>query len=192
MPIAAWSKNLFQDRVEFNDFLNAEEVETLVDNKNLKVLQCSTPVQPLTWDRLNEQFFTRRPDVELRLYGYYSQVCDLSFTARMANVRYFLADCLMDASGMENIASMEKLEKLCIGIYHLESFDFLKLVTPHLKKLQLGRTRSKKPDLSLISRFQTLEGLYIEGQQKNIEVCLSSWIYRTSPYVRSVRRISAI
>ena len=34
----------------------------------------------------------------------------------------------------------------------------------------LGRTKSKKPDLSPLARFHLLEDLYLEGQQKNIEV----------------------
>jgi len=170
MPITGWINRLFEDRIEFKDFLTTAEIEALVDNKNLKVLQCSAPVQSETWDLLNTQFFPRRPDVDLRLYGFYTQACDLSFAARMTNVRRFLADELMDATGVEHIAAMEKLEKLCIGIYHLESFNFLSHVTPHLKRLQLGRTRSKKPDLSMLSRFGSLEGVYIEGHHKNIEV----------------------
>jgi hypothetical protein len=170
MPLAGWVNRLFEDRIEFTDYLTPVEVEALVMNKNLKVLQCSAPVQPQTWDLLNTQFFTQRPDVDLRIYGFYTQDCDLSFTTRMTNVHRFLADCLMDASGIEHIAAMQKLEKLCIGIYNLESFDFLSQVAPHLKRLQLGRTRSKKPDLSLLSRFASLEGVYIEGHHKNIEV----------------------
>ena len=54
-----------------------------------RCLQCSEPVEIDTWDLLNEQFFPLRPDVELRVFGFYSLVCDLSFTASMTNVRRF-------------------------------------------------------------------------------------------------------
>jgi hypothetical protein len=97
-------------------------------------------------------------------------VCDLSFASGMTNVRHFSADCLRDAVGVEHIAAMEQLESLGVGIYHLEDFGFLNQVTQSLKKLFLGATRSRKPDLSPLSRFGSLEEIYVEGQQKNIEV----------------------
>jgi hypothetical protein len=76
----------------------------------------------------------------------------------------------MDAVGVENVSALEKIESLQVGIYHLEGFRFLDQVNKHLKKLSLGQTKSKKPDLSVLSRFESLEEIYLEGQQKNIDV----------------------
>ena len=115
-------------------------------------------------------FFNQNPQVELRVYGHYSLVCDLSFTSRMTNVRHFSADCLMDATGFQHLARMEKVESLAVGVYHLDSFEFLNQLSPKINKLSLGRTKSKKPDLSPIVRFADLEKIYLDGQQKNIEV----------------------
>jgi hypothetical protein len=170
MPLVEWSKRLFNDRINFEGALTGRDVQRIVGDRDLKVLQCSSPVNMKTWDLLNNEFFPKRPEVELRVYGFYSQVCDLTFASQMSNVRHFSADCLMDAVGLDHIASMDGLESLGIGIYHLDNFDFLNQVTPRLKKIFLGRTKSSKPDCSPLSRFDSLEKIYLEGQRKNIEV----------------------
>jgi hypothetical protein len=170
VPLITWSKRLFQDRIDFDDSLTHQEVQVLIADEDLKVLQCSRPVELKTWELLNDTFFAKRPEVELRVYGFYTSVCDLAFTSLMTNVHHFSADCLMDAIRVEHLGSMENLESLGVGIYHLESFDFLSSLTPRLKKLFLGRTKSKRPDLSPLSRFWSLEKIYLEGQQRNIEI----------------------
>ena len=170
MPLITWSKNLFRDRIDFDNSLTSEEIQELIADQELKVLQFSNPVNLQTWDLLNNEFFTRRPEIELRAYGFYSSVCDLAFTSRMTNVHHFSADCLMNAEGVEHIASMENLESLRVGIFHLTGFEFLDQITPRLKRLFLGRTKSKKPNLAHLSRFDSLEEIYIEGQQKSIQV----------------------
>ncbi len=170
MPVEKWSKALFTDRVDFSKSLTRKEVQALIADKDLKVLQCLSPVNSRTWKLLNDEFFTRRPEVELRVDGFLSLACDLAFTSEMTNVHHFSADCLMDAVGVEHIATMENLESLRIGIFHLADFRFLNLITTGLKRLFLGSTKSKKPDLSPLTRFTLLEEISIEGQQKNIEV----------------------
>ncbi|MEN8241351.1 MAG: hypothetical protein ABFS17_05480 [Chloroflexota bacterium] len=161
---------VFEERVQFREKLTKREIQALISNKALKVLQCSEPVKTRTWKLLNEQFFPKRPEVQLRVYGWYAQVCDLSFVTMLTNVRNFSADSLMHAQGVEHLSAMEKLESLGVGIFHLEGFDFLNQVPSRLKKLYLGETKSKKPDLSPLNRFHLLEEIYLVGQQKNIEV----------------------
>ena len=108
--------------------------------------------------------------IELRVYGFYSAVCDLSFVSRVGNVRRFSADCLRQATSVEHIADLENLEELSIGIYGLDSFDFLMQLPDGIKRLSLAATKSKKPQLQMLSRFQSLTHLYLERQQQNIEV----------------------
>lgn len=158
------------ERVEFSEPLSEDDLRRLVASPKIKVLQCSSPVKESTWHLLNSEFFPRRPEVQLRLYGFYGLVCDLSFTARMVNVRHFSADCLMEATGVEHITEMPNLQSLQIAIYELKSFDFLWHLPLGLSSLLLGLTRSKKPDLLPLSRFGKLAQLYLEGQQKHIEV----------------------
>jgi len=158
------------DRVEFKDPITITDIDYLVSYPQIKVLQCSSPVKDATWDLLNSEFFQRRPDVEFRIFGFYSQKCDLSFASRMSYVRHFTANCLMNATGVEAIAEIPGLQTLIIGIDYLDNFNFLWNVSDTLTSLLLGATRSKKPDLTPLSRFQGLTRIYLDGQQKNIEV----------------------
>ncbi len=88
---------------------------------------------------------------------------------RIPKVRHFCADCLIDVTGLENIAALENLETLSVGIYHLESLDFLSLVPSSLAGLTIQRTKSSKPNLKYLNRFQDLRCLYLDGQQTNIK-----------------------
>lgn len=157
-------------RADFDDGLRSNEIESLVGDPALRVIQTSAPVSDSTWQALNDEFFSRRPDVELRVYGHYGLECDLSFASRMSNVRRFAADSLTKARNAEHIAEIPGLESLSLGIFELESFRVLDLVDPGLTTLRLGATRSKKPDLSPVDRFKRLNVVYIEGHTKNIEV----------------------
>jgi hypothetical protein len=145
----------------------------LVDSQQLKVVQFDEPLPLSLLVSLNEELFARRPDVELRAYGFYNKVCDLSFCSNMFNVRRFRADCLQHATGIDHIAKMPMLESLGIGVFDLTSFAMLADVNANLSELSLLDTKSKKPDLSIISRFHSLRKLSLIGQQKNIAVLSS-------------------
>jgi hypothetical protein len=159
------------DRAVFARSLRAAEVDALAADPQLCVLQTSSPVDTATWDLLNDRFFTKRPEVELRVFGFYGSACDFKFLSRLQNVRRFSADCLMKAYGIEQVAALEQLESLTVGIFDLESFEFLEqLRTSNLRELSLCATKSKKPSLAPLARFSQLRKLYLEGQQKNIDV----------------------
>ena len=119
-------------------------------------------------NRLEKMLFSDRPDIALRIYGHYSSECDLSYLALIPSVRRLSLDCLQKASGVEVVASLKNLEMLGVGIFDLDHFEFLHEVTPYLKELRLHSTQSKKPKIDCISRFEGLECLYLEGQQKGI------------------------
>jgi hypothetical protein len=169
MPLA--KNNLSRGRVQFFGSLTDTEIQSLVDDPELKILQASSPIEPAVWDSLNVALFSKRPEIELRMYGFYKSTCDLAFLSRLPNVRRFSADCLRQAQGIEHLASLNNLESLSIGIYSLESFDFLRsLPAQNLRELSLQLTKSKKPNLDGLARFKRLRRLYLESQQKNIEV----------------------
>lgn len=163
-------QRLDSQRLEFKGELTRTEIEQIASDTAVRVVQCSSSVAPHTWDLLNEILFPRRPEIELRVYGSYSFVCDLSFLSRIPNVRCFSADCLRSAVGIQYLASLAKLDELCVGIYDLEDFDFLGLIPPGIKSLSLSSTKSKKPRLDALARFHSLRKLYLEGQQQGIEV----------------------
>jgi hypothetical protein len=122
-------------------------------------------------EALKFHLFPQRPDVELRVYGHYKNTCDLSFLVHLGNVRRFAADCLLNATGIENISHIQDLQSLSVGIHNLDNFNFLNhLQVDRLEQLSLGPTFSKKPSLLSLNRFTQLESLNIEGQQKSIEV----------------------
>jgi|HubBroStandDraft_6_1064221.scaffolds.fasta_scaffold68276_2 hypothetical protein len=159
-----------KSRVEFLDRLTTAEVHDLATNPNLKVLQTARPVSLPTWELLNQNLFATRPDVQLRVYGFYTSTCDLSFVAKMSNVRRFSADCLMQAVGIEHLSALQNLEELSVGIFNLDSFDFLTTIPRSIRDLSLAATKSKKPRLDVLRHFQSLRKLYLEGQQNGIEV----------------------
>jgi hypothetical protein len=168
MPLAR--KRVDRHRVEFSNSLTEKEVERLVSDLDIRTLQCSSPVGLDTWGLLNQNLFAQRPEIELRVYGFYSMACDLSFVRRVPNARRFSADCLMQASGMGHLAALENLEALSIGIYSLDNFDFLRQLPSGIRKLSLAATKSTKPQLHILSRFESLADLYLEGQQRGIGV----------------------
>jgi hypothetical protein len=158
------------ERVDFSEPITASEIEYLVSYPKIEVLQCSTPIKQATWMLLDNEFFRKRPEVNLRVYGPNLPVCDLSFAARMSHVLHFTVNSLLNAKGIEAIAEMPNLQTLDIGIYGLDNFNFLWKVTDKLTSLLLGETKSKKPDLSPLSRLGKLTKIFLVGQQKNIEV----------------------
>ncbi len=160
-------------RVELGKSDSASDVRRFSDSHQLKVVQFSERLPLSLLESLNEELFASRPEVELRVYGFYRDVCDLSFCSRMSYVQRFRADCLQRATGVENIAKMAQLELLGLGIFDLTSLEILEEVNPNLSELFLLETKSKKPDLSAIARFRSLQKLCLVGQQKNIEVLSS-------------------
>jgi hypothetical protein len=157
-------------RAEFDDSASADAFRELTKQPRLKVLQCSAPVRSVVWKLVNQHFCAARPDVQLRVYGHYSSECDLTFAALLTNVRRFAADCLMHASGVEAIAEIPGLESLSLGIFELTNFSVLERLSPGLKSLSLGATRSKKPSLAPLNKFRSLQVLLIEGHSKDIEI----------------------
>jgi len=76
----------------------------------------------------------------------------------------------MKAVGVEHLSALERLEELSVGIFSLDSFDFLKALPKGIKSLFLGATKSRKPRLDALNRFRSLRKVYIEGQQNGIDV----------------------
>jgi hypothetical protein len=111
-----------------------------------------------------------RPEVQLRVYRHGTSECNLSFTRLLPNVRHFAANCLMRATGVEYLAELQGLKSLSLDIFDLTDFSVLEKLPPQLSSLTLGATRSKRPTLAPLSRFQHLRVLCLEGQSKDINV----------------------
>lgn len=169
MPLAP--HRISRDRANFSGTLTAADITALLEDTELAVLQTSTQPDALTCRRLNESLFAQRPELELRVYDVEGRVCDLSFLKYLSNVRHFSADCLKQADGLQHLASLQQLCSLAIGIGDLPDFDFLHHVpADSLQTLYLGKTHLAQPDLQPLSRFAGLRTLYLEGQQRRIEL----------------------
>lgn len=146
-----------------------DDLKSLAENPKTSSIQFSTPLDKKEVDYLEDIVFSQRPDILLRVYGHYSEDCDLQFLERIPSLRKLSADCLRNVKGIEAIGNIQNIETLGVGVFELDNFDFLNKITPTLKELFLHQTRSKKPKIDSIGRFQNLEYLYLEGQSKEIE-----------------------
>ncbi|MEQ8532249.1 MAG: hypothetical protein RIB86_10380, partial [Imperialibacter sp.] len=148
---------------------SSRQLEELASDSKVQLIQFSNPLKINEIDQLEKLVFSRRPDIALRIYGHYGHRCDLTFIERLPSLRKVSADCLMDATGIEVVTQLENLEMLGVGIFNLDNFSFLEKINPNVTKLLLHQTRSKKPNIESISRFEKIRFLYIEGQEKGIE-----------------------
>jgi hypothetical protein len=150
--------------------LTKNDLEKLVSNHKARSIQFASPLENKEIDLLEKIVFSKRPDILLRIFGHYGEICDLTrYIANIPSLRNFSADCLMDAKGIESIIKLKNIESLGIGIFNLDNFDFLNYLNPSIKEIYLHQTRTKKLNISSLGRFKALEYLYLEGQQKGIE-----------------------
>ena len=149
--------------------ITKKEIIELNEKKNISSIQFSSPLNNIEFDYLEDYLFSKRTDISLRVYGHYSEKCDLNFLKQIPSLQKFSADCLKSVNGIENILELKNIETLGIGIFDLESFDILENINPNLKRLYLYQTKSKKPKIDSIKRFKNLECLYLENQSKGIE-----------------------
>lgn len=154
---------------EVSKGVSKNHLEKLAINPKTQSIQFASPLTGKEVELLELVVFSKRPDISLRVYGHYGKTCDLTFIQRIPSLRRVSADCLMDAKGIEVVTQLDNLEHLGVGIFNLDNFDFLDKINSNLKELNLHQTRSKKPKISSIQRFEQLEYLYLEGQQKGIE-----------------------
>ncbi|MFP9114038.1 hypothetical protein ACLI1A_08840 [Flavobacterium sp. RHBU_3] len=146
--------------------ITRNDLEMLAGNPKTKTIQFSRPLNYNEINLLEELIFSKRNDIQLRIYGHNT---DLSYIQKIPSLRKISVDCMIDSKGIETVTKLEKLEGLGVGIFNLESFDFLNDINPNLKELYLFQTTSKKPNIGYINRFRDLEFLYLEGQQKGID-----------------------
>ena len=85
-------------------------------------------------------------DIDLRVYGHHGRPFDLKF-----------------------LQHFPQLTRFTVEVHALQDLSPLAQLNPGLRSLGLGATKSKRPDLSVLSRFPDLEMLYIEGHTKGIE-----------------------
>jgi hypothetical protein len=162
-------KILDTSRIQIHPGVSIDDLKVISANEKVSVVQFAEPLSDKEFDNLEKYVFRDRNDIQLRVYGHYSGVCDLSFLLKLPHLKKFSADCLLKATNVDTISSLKNLEELHVGIYHLDCFQFLDEINVNLKRLLLGSTFSKKPSIKSLSRFKSLEFLYLDGQMNGIE-----------------------
>ena len=168
-PLTATAKRLDRSRCEISKGVSRAELQGIAEDNDIRTLQFSTPLADSELDNLERIVFSRRPDLTLRVYGHYQLTCDLSILKRIPSVQKLSADCLLNATKVETVTKLHKLQELSIGVFDLESFAFLRDVPATLTRLGLYETFSKKPSIAEMGRLKNLKVLYLNGQQKGIE-----------------------
>ena len=153
----------------FSEPLADHEIDSAAADPGAQMLLTSEPASHDTWRRINRRLLSRRPDVEIRVFGSHGNTCDLAFLPLLSNLRRLTVGGAV--ARPEFIAELSSsLESLSISMSELTDFDFLESVTPALRSLSLFPTKSKRPSLLPLARFRHLETLYLERQQKDIDV----------------------
>ena len=156
-------------RYTIEEPINEKELITLRDDESIKVIQTSSDLYPSSWEMINRILLKNRADITLRLFGFYGKMCDVSQLLHLPDVRRLSIDSIRSAINIEAISELKLVENLTIGIYDLESFDFLKNVNSELVELNLQETKSIRLDISVVKRFTKLKCLRIGGHTKGIE-----------------------
>ena len=76
MPLS--DRALSKDRLQFYESISNSEIESIISNKDVKTLQTNNPVSETSWNLINDFLLPARPDIEIRIFGHYSDNCDLS------------------------------------------------------------------------------------------------------------------
>jgi hypothetical protein len=157
------------DRVGFYGPLSALQARQVAADPTVKHFQTSEPATEQTWRTIDAEVCARRSDITIRVYGHYGTACDLSLVRWLSNVRRFEVDA-HNVQRLDELEQLGRLEHLGLAVFEASDLSILSRVSDTLVSLEIGATRSKKPDMAPLARFRDLRTLYVEGQSKNIEV----------------------
>jgi hypothetical protein len=149
---------------------DAGEIERLAADNGPRYVEFSkTPTQPAL-ETLEDVLSRRRPELQVRFYGFYQEACDLDFLKHIPSVRHLSVDCLWgEVRNVQRIGELPKLRTLGVGIRSLQSVDFLETVPADLETLHLMEATRKALSLKVLRRFQKLRLLYVENLRKDVD-----------------------
>jgi hypothetical protein len=109
--------------------------------------------------------------LEIRFYGHHGSSFDCRTLEQVSSVRSLSLDCLGRADNLLQLASLDRLERLSLGVFDMTSDEVLAADNLRgLKELTLGETRKRVVDLSVLESYSRLELLRICGHARNIGV----------------------
>ena len=156
------------DRVEFYGPLTARQARRVAADPVVQHFQTSEPATEHVWRTIDAEICASRPDITIRVYGHYGTTCDLSLVRWLPGVRRFEVD-VHNVERLDELERLHRLEHLGLAVFEASDLSILSKITDALTSLEIGATRSKRPDMAPLARFRDLRTLYVEGQSKNIE-----------------------
>lgn len=151
-----------------DDGFVVEDAIYLQDKPHIDCVQTKNPLSNSTWSLLDKELFTRRPDIWLRVFG---NVSNLQFLDQMDNLERFSVNSLYEpVESLQSVSRHSRLKALSFHVEDIFDFDFLHGLEKELTSLSIGRTKSKKTKLDILSDFSRLEELCIHGHSNGIEV----------------------
>jgi hypothetical protein len=124
------------------------DIPGILSDGRLHTIQFYNKPSDKTWHLLNDNLFSKRPDVFLRITDYPDLLTDFNFLLEMSNVRN-LSLMLSGLTSLEVFGKIEQLEGLIIEIFE--------------------KTGLKQVSLEPISKLSRLTHLRLEGYKKDIE-----------------------
>jgi len=159
---------MIKDRYEIREPIDNKELYNIAEDKNIKILQISEGISKTSWKAIAKIIIANRPDISIRLFHFIKDICDLSVLELISDVEKLTIDCVDEVKNIQCLSSLKKLKSFSVGIYNLESFECLNNIPQNLEELYLDQTKSKKPDLNVLEKFENLKVLSVVGHTKNI------------------------
>lgn len=178
--------NISKDRYNIKEPIDIEELNNIVNDKEIKYIQVSDRISDSSWMNISEIILENRKDIEIRLIHFLSDECDLSILKYITNVEKFSIEHIRSVQNLDYIKYLSKLKSFSIGIFNLDSLDCLALLPSDIQQISISQTKLLSIDLSVLSRFTNLKKLFVENHNKNIEV-ISELNELTELILRSVK-----
>ncbi len=152
--------------------LSPSEVVAACEGRKRFTVQFSDPeaYPPATIEALNEACSLAGDQIEVRFFGHYGTAFDASVLRQIPAVRNLSLDCLSHITFEDHIGRLPSLVRLNFGVFEFDRPEFLEtLQIERLWRLALGETRRRNMNLSVLSKGEALEELFVHGHSRGIE-----------------------
>lgn len=159
-----------QSRINNPQSLDLEYIDNEIREGNHVIVQFSEDIYPddklFTINGLCEKY---DKSFGVRFYGHYSNVFNCSVLLKIPDVKCLYVDCLLNADNLLLLNQLNKLEKLCLGVYELAETEILNNENlKQLTELIITETKTKSLNLEYLKDYKKLKLLILGGHTKNI------------------------
>jgi len=155
-------------RYHFKGQISEKEMKELLSIGEVKVVQTCAQPDKHTLQLLNDEYFSKYPHTEFRIYSGGYSVADLTPLSCMDNIRKLTINCIRDVTNLDAITSLINLKSLDIHIENLQDFSFADKLPEGLKALSITSIGNRL-DVKQLTRLQNLERLQLIKCKKNTD-----------------------